>query len=181
MPRLPARFAALILIFAPLFRYRGWRHPEVLLIGAILAPGKRTVTSLLRSTGLSREPRFVNYHRVLNRALERARCGASVAAPAARSLCPERSGAAWYRRHDRAPRWQADHRKGDLPRSGALLACAFCQGREPLARGLDPRGIALDQPDAVGPGSLGGTGLGIAVPDSAGAFGAVCARARATA
>ncbi len=68
MSRLPARFAALILIFAPLFRYRSWRHAEVLLIGAILAPGKRTVTSLLRITGLSREPRFVNYHRVLDRA-----------------------------------------------------------------------------------------------------------------
>ena len=37
-----------------------------MLIGAILAPGKRTVTSLLRITGLSHEPRFVNYHRVLN-------------------------------------------------------------------------------------------------------------------
>jgi hypothetical protein len=39
-----------------------------LLVGAILAPGKRTVTSLLRITGLSRERHFVNYHRVLNRA-----------------------------------------------------------------------------------------------------------------
>ena len=73
MPRLPACFAALILTFAPLFRYRSWRHAEVLLVGAILAPGKRTVTSLLRITGLSHEPRFVNYHRVLNRACWSAR------------------------------------------------------------------------------------------------------------
>jgi DDE superfamily endonuclease len=68
MPRLPARFAAIIVSFASLFRYRSWRHAEVLLIGAILAPGKRTVTSVLRIMGLSRERRFVNYHRVLNRA-----------------------------------------------------------------------------------------------------------------
>jgi hypothetical protein len=68
MPRLPARFAAIILSFAPLFLQRSWRHAEVLLIGAILAPGKRTVTSILRITGLSRERHFVNYHRVLNRA-----------------------------------------------------------------------------------------------------------------
>src|SRR3954451_7935657 len=68
MPDLPARFAALILTFAPLFRHRTWRHAEVLLIGAILAPGKRTVTSILRITGLSRERHFVNYHRVLSRA-----------------------------------------------------------------------------------------------------------------
>jgi DDE superfamily endonuclease len=68
MLRLPSHFAALILSFAPLFRYGSWRHAELLLIGAILAPGKRTVTSLLRITGLSRERRFVNYHRVLSRA-----------------------------------------------------------------------------------------------------------------
>jgi hypothetical protein len=68
MLRLPSRFAALILSFAPLFRYRSWRHAEVLLIGAILAPGQRTVSTLLRRAGLVRERRFVNYHRVLNRA-----------------------------------------------------------------------------------------------------------------
>jgi hypothetical protein len=50
---LPARFAAIILTFAPVFRQqRTWRYAELLLIGAILAPGKRTVTSLLRIVGL---------------------------------------------------------------------------------------------------------------------------------
>jgi hypothetical protein len=68
MLRLPARFAAVILCFAPLFRQHTWRHAEVLLIGAILVPGQRTVTSILRISGLCRERRFVNYHRVLNRA-----------------------------------------------------------------------------------------------------------------
>jgi hypothetical protein len=66
---LSARFAAIILAFTPVFRQqRTWRHAERLLIGAILAPGKRTVTSLLRIVGLGQEQRFVNYHRVLNRA-----------------------------------------------------------------------------------------------------------------
>ena len=68
MPRLPTRFAAVILCFVPLLRQRSWRHAEVLLIGALLAPGQRTVASILRISGLSRERRFVNYHRVLNRA-----------------------------------------------------------------------------------------------------------------
>jgi hypothetical protein len=68
MPHLPARFAAIIVAFAPLFRHRTWRHAEILLTGAILAPGKRTITSLLRITGLSRERHFVNYHRALSRA-----------------------------------------------------------------------------------------------------------------
>ncbi len=67
---LPACFAAVILTFAPVFvQQRTWRRAELLLIGAILAPGKRTVTSLLRITGLSRERQFTNYHRVLNRAV----------------------------------------------------------------------------------------------------------------
>src|ERR687886_1411495 len=68
MPHLPARFAGVILAFAPLFVHRTWRHARVLLVGAILAPGRRTVASLLRITGRARERRFVNYHRVLNRA-----------------------------------------------------------------------------------------------------------------
>jgi len=67
MLRLPTRFAVAILTFAPLFFHRSWRHAEVLLIGAILTPGARTVSRLLRITGLARERHFVNYHRVLNR------------------------------------------------------------------------------------------------------------------
>lgn len=57
MPRLPSRFAGAILCFAPLFLQRSWRHAEVLLIGAILVPGRRTVTSLLRIAGLGRKRR----------------------------------------------------------------------------------------------------------------------------
>src|SRR3954447_10484240 len=65
---LPACFASLILTFAPVFvQQRTWRRAELLLIGAILAPGKRTVTSLLRIAGLSGERRLTTYHRVLNR------------------------------------------------------------------------------------------------------------------
>jgi hypothetical protein len=78
MPRLPARFAAVILCFAPLFFQRSWRHAEVLLVGAILAPGQRTVASILRISGLCRERRFVNYHRVLNRAAWSGRAAARV-------------------------------------------------------------------------------------------------------
>jgi hypothetical protein len=45
-----------------------WRRAQVLLLGAILAPGRRTVTAVLRSMGLSEERQFRTYHRVLNRA-----------------------------------------------------------------------------------------------------------------
>src|SRR5215203_2126821 len=55
--------------FAPLFSQPIFQHAQVLLMGAILAPGKRTVTSILRVMGLSQEKHFQNYHRVLNRAV----------------------------------------------------------------------------------------------------------------
>jgi hypothetical protein len=54
--------------FAPLFAKRVWVRAQVLVVGAILAPGKRTVTSALRVMGLSEERHFQNYHRVLSRA-----------------------------------------------------------------------------------------------------------------
>ncbi len=78
MPHLPARFAAVILAFAPLFVHRSWQHARLLLIGAILTPGRRTVASVLRITGRSRERRFVNDHRVLSRAAWCPRTGARI-------------------------------------------------------------------------------------------------------
>ncbi len=68
MPCLPSRFVAVVLSFAPLFCQKSWNHAEVLLIGAIRAPCKRTVASLLRICGLAHERCFVNHHRVQNRA-----------------------------------------------------------------------------------------------------------------
>jgi hypothetical protein len=54
--------------FAPLLSKRVWEHAQVLIVGALLAPGKRTVTAVLRVLGLEQEPHFQKYHRVLNRA-----------------------------------------------------------------------------------------------------------------
>ena len=68
MPHLPEEILLLLAPFAPLFSNRVWLHAQVLLLGAILAPGKRTVTAVLRVMGLARERRFTNSHRGLNRA-----------------------------------------------------------------------------------------------------------------
>ena len=68
MLTLPAELLPLIIEFAPLFSKPVWEHAKVLLVGALLATGTRTVTACLRVTGLSHEQRFVNSHRVLNRA-----------------------------------------------------------------------------------------------------------------
>ena len=68
MPPLPDAIILVLAPFAPLFSHRVWLHAQVLLLGAILAPGVRTVTAILRVMGLSAERHFTNYHRVLNRA-----------------------------------------------------------------------------------------------------------------
>ena len=68
MPTLPAELLYLIVVFQPLFTKPTWEHAKVLLLGALLARGKRTVTACLRVVGLSDEEHFQNYHRVLNRA-----------------------------------------------------------------------------------------------------------------
>ena len=75
MPDLPTRFATLIITFAPLFVQRSWLHARVLLVGAILAPGRRTVASVLRIAGHARNRHFTNYHRVLSRSPWSARGG----------------------------------------------------------------------------------------------------------
>src|SRR3990172_5553716 len=45
------------------------KKAQVLLIGAILTPGKRVVTELLRVMGLRDCRQFAQYHQVLNRAV----------------------------------------------------------------------------------------------------------------
>src|SRR5437588_2049782 len=75
---MPCEFMALMVAFAPLFSKPVFQHAQVLLMGAILAPRKRTVTSALRVMGLSEERHFQNYHRVLNRALWSGLAAASV-------------------------------------------------------------------------------------------------------
>ena len=68
MVRFPTEMAPTINAFSCLFSRRVFQHAQVLLMGAILAPGQRMVTSALRVLGLDQEPSFQNTHRVLNRA-----------------------------------------------------------------------------------------------------------------
>ena len=65
---LPVDLMRIIGVFAPLFSERAWRHVPVLLGGAILAPGQRTVTAVLRVMGFGRERCFHKCHRVLSHA-----------------------------------------------------------------------------------------------------------------
>lgn len=69
MNLLPQELIPWILVFAPLFSKPVWQSALVLLVGAIVAPGKRTVSAILRVMGMQDEPHFQNYHRVLSRAI----------------------------------------------------------------------------------------------------------------
>ncbi|WP_206664495.1 transposase [Dankookia rubra] len=170
MPRLPARFAAVILCFALFFQQRSWRHAEVLLIGAILAPGRRTVTSILQISGLCRERRFVNYHRVLNRAAWSGRAAARVLLglllDAFLPAGPVLLGLDDTIERRRGKRISAKGIYRDPVRSSHGH---FTQGQRP----------ALAQPHAAGADLLGRAGLGTAVPDGSRPFGALLPRARA--
>ncbi len=70
-------FVRVIIPFQRLFSKPVFRHVQLLLMGAVLAPGKRTVSAVLRILGLKEEKNFHKYHRVLSlvewRALEAAR------------------------------------------------------------------------------------------------------------
>jgi DDE superfamily endonuclease len=69
MLMVPKEFAIFMTTFAPLFTKRVWQHVQILLLGAILTPGKRTVTAAWRVMGLAHVKSFQQYHRVLNRAV----------------------------------------------------------------------------------------------------------------
>lgn len=64
-----SEYTTILTAFAGLFSKRVWQHVQILLLGAILAPGQRTVAAILRIMGLSSEKHFQNFHRVLNRAI----------------------------------------------------------------------------------------------------------------
>ena len=68
MRNLPPQIIHVLRHFELLFSERTWEWVKILLVGALLAPGKRTVTACLRVMGLSHERQFQTYHRVLNRA-----------------------------------------------------------------------------------------------------------------
>src|ERR1700727_460406 len=67
-PTVPAILLSWLAVFRPCFTSPVWNHILVLVGGAVLAPGKRTVTQALRVMGLADRPGFGRYHEALNRA-----------------------------------------------------------------------------------------------------------------
>lgn len=69
MLNLPRTVINLMNRFAPHFQRQTWDKAQVLLVGALLSPGRRVVTQALRVVGLERTDDFTLYHQVLNRAV----------------------------------------------------------------------------------------------------------------
>lgn len=67
MPTLSPEIIQVLSVFSIAFTEPAFHKAVTLLIGTILAPGRRTVATALRSVGLSQDPHFTNYHRLLNR------------------------------------------------------------------------------------------------------------------
>lgn len=65
-------------LFMPLFSSQVWPAAQVLVIGAILAPGKRTVSAILTAMGLAQSKHYQTYHRVLNRAVWSSRAASRI-------------------------------------------------------------------------------------------------------
>lgn len=68
MQTLPKGIIQVLRQFETVFSERVWEWAKVLVIGAILAPGERTVAAIMRVMGCADEKQFQKYHRVLNRA-----------------------------------------------------------------------------------------------------------------
>lgn len=66
MISLPPGFQDVISVFSRAFRKDVWPKAEVLLTGAILCPGSRTVCNVLRSVGLQWDRCFPRFHRLLS-------------------------------------------------------------------------------------------------------------------
>src|SRR5262244_812401 len=69
MLSVPIAFRSAMGVFAPVFSRPVWQHVKVLMTGAVLAPGQRTVTALLRMMGRRAAPDFQTSHRVRKRAV----------------------------------------------------------------------------------------------------------------
>jgi hypothetical protein len=58
----PPNLATWLAVFRPCFTAPVWNDILILVASAVLAPGKRTVTQVLRVMGLADEPNFRRYH-----------------------------------------------------------------------------------------------------------------------
>ncbi len=143
---------------------------QLLLVGAILAAGLRTVAAALRVMGRSDQDDYARYHEVLNRAVWASRGVARVLLVLLLQHLDRGDGPLIFgiRSFDQsgnpgtASRRQ-DQGSGHLSRRGAFQPPPTGQGQW----------VALDLPDVAGPRAVGGTPLGAVGAHRAGTLGPV--------
>ena len=155
MLTLPDAMVSLLLPCATLFTNPTWRKAQVLLVGAILTPGQRTVAAARRVMGRSDPQDYARYHEVLNRAVwspgEAARILLLLLLlqhldhSDGPLICGIR--AFYQSRNPGTASRSSDQRSGHLPGRGAF---------QPQLRGQGQRS-ALDCSAVAGPGTLGRT------------------------
>jgi hypothetical protein len=153
-----------IVKFAPRFSKRVWEHVQVLVVGALLAPGQRTVTTVLRVMGLSQERHFQNYHRVLNRARWSSLATARILLElVVHSFAP--TGVVVIGLDDTPERRRGGEDQGQrhLSRPGAVVTLPYGEGQW----------ATLPLCDGVGRDSVGQAGVSLAVPHGAVSLGAL--------
>lgn len=159
---MPNEIIALLLAFAPLFSRPVFAQVQVLVVGAIRAPGKRTVTSALRVMGFAQEEHFQNYHRVRNRA----KWSSYQAARILLDLLVRKfasSGAIVIGIDE-----TLEQRQGEQIAPKGIYRDA---ARSSKSFWVKSSGLRSSQFHAPGSGCWGGSGLGVAVSERPGAFG----------
>ncbi len=78
MLTLPVAIVPILSPFATLFTNPTWQRAQLLLVGAILTTGQRTVAAALRVMGRSNQDDYARYHEVLNRAVWSSRAAARI-------------------------------------------------------------------------------------------------------
>jgi hypothetical protein len=152
---LPTTMIRLLAPFEPLFSKRVWQHAQVLLAGAILAPGRRTVSSALRAMGLDQHKRFHRYYRVLSRASWSSRKASRILLGLlVGAFVPEGPLVLGIDETLEETWGQEDQGERRLPRSGTLQPPSLREGQS----------SEVDLCDVARPGALGLSGLGLTVP-----------------
>ena len=162
MLTLPDAIVALLVPFATLFTSPTWRKAQLLLVGAILTPGQRTVAAALRVMGRSDQRDYARYHEVLNRAVWSSRQAARILLVLLLQHLDGGDGPLIFGIDQTLERRRGAKIKG---RGIYRDPGAF----QPVSGGQGQR-FALDLPDVAGPRALGRTPLGLAGAHGAGAF-----------
>ena len=151
MLTLPDAIVAVLVPFAKLFTNPTWRKAQVLVVGAILTPGQRTVTAALRVMGRSDQRDYARLPRGAQPGGLVASSGgphpANAAAPAPRPR--RRPSGLRYRRDPGTTSRSQDQGSRHLPGRGAFQSPPTGQGQRPV----------MGLPDVVGPGTLGRSAL----------------------